>query len=319
MSTRAEASRSARRWHSNSAPTRWPAGSFARGADLSARDLWRNTPLHRHAGSRRGHIGVLIELGADVNDAGASIGRPLHAAANVMNADHAKLLVAAGANVNATNEEGLAPLELALRGCSNADLENLVRFARVLLDAGARRTPMMKDCVTRLGKTFEFHRSNFNPESLAAASAALDAIYGMFDAALVARRELHDDKSPIVPKTTTWQKQHMELWDLLVPSSGPAPTVQGEVIRIAGRIADELERNGGAHWDAGYRAMASAFLDLLRSGMPLDDSALRDCERVVDALVKTGMSDIDRLAELAVAWVLRNPTPMRLGRVVYTR
>src|SRR5215468_9299029 len=97
----------------------------AQGADLSATDTWGNTPLHQRARSRRSSIDVLLELGADVNNAGSSIGTPLHAAADSHNTAHARLLLQHVARANARNREQLTPLELALRSCNNIDIENM--------------------------------------------------------------------------------------------------------------------------------------------------------------------------------------------------
>jgi hypothetical protein len=105
----------------------------------------------------------------------------------------------------------------------------------------------MKAFVQRIGENFEFHRAGFNPESVEATSAALDRLYALFGVPPVPRRMMHDGRSPIVAKSARWQDQQQELWALLVPSNGPAATVQGEVIRIAGRVADEIDRNGGAN------------------------------------------------------------------------
>jgi ankyrin repeat protein len=145
----------------------------AKGAGLSAVDTWGNTPLHSRAGSRRGAIDVLLELGADVHAAGASIGTPLHAAADRKNVQNAAALLAHGADVNAKNKEGLTSLELALRGCSNADLVQMELLARTLLKAGAKRTTRMAGFVTEIGKRFEFHRAAFAKDLLQAASAAV--------------------------------------------------------------------------------------------------------------------------------------------------
>jgi hypothetical protein len=121
------------------------------------------------------------------------------------NAKHARQLLEHGARVDALNKEGLTPLELALRGCANIDLEDMVALATVLLDAGARKTPRMKDFVEEVGKRFEFHRSGFDSESVDAASKALDQLYEIFEVPPVPRRELHDGKSSIVVRATTWQ------------------------------------------------------------------------------------------------------------------
>ena len=223
----------------------------AQGADLSATDTWGNTPLHQRGRSCQGCIGVLLELGADVNSTSSSIGTPLHAAAYSYNAENARLMLEHGACVDALNKERLTPLELALRGCENINLEGMVSLAKGLLNAGEKKTPRMKDFVEEIGKCFEFHRSGFNSASVDAASTALDQLYEIFDVPPVPRRELHDGKSSITVKTKTWQEQNQELWDALVPSSGQALTVQGELVRCVGKLTDEAYRNGNSNWAPG--------------------------------------------------------------------
>jgi hypothetical protein len=288
------------------------------GADLSAADTWGNTPLHARSRSRRGRIVELLDLGADVNSASASIGTPLHAAAGSYNVQNARLLLDRGAKVNAPNKEGLTPLELALRQCSNINLEDMVSLAENLLAAGASRTTKMKEFVEEIGKRFEFHRSGFNPAMVDAASAALDRLYEIFEVSPVPRRMIHDGTSPIVAKGSSWQQQHQMLWELLVPSKGPAATVQGEVIRISGRIANELDGNGGINWDADFRKMADAFLGYLRTGNALSASDLSIAANLVEEL-KRKSGDTGRIAQLAVAWVVQNPMPMKLGSPSYKR
>jgi hypothetical protein len=260
----------------------------------------------------------LLELGADVNSASSSIGTPLHAAADSHNATHARLLLQHGAPVDAANKERLTPLELALRGCNNSDIENMAVLAKVLLDAGAKKTPRMKEFVEEIGKRFEFHRNDFDPKSVDAVSDVLNELYGIFEVSPVPRRQIHDGNSPVTVKAKTWQTQHQELWNLLVPSQGPAATVQGEVIRISGRIANELDGNGGANWDADYERMADAFLEHMQGGKPLAPPDLAKAAGIVAAVMrKTG--DTARMAELAVKWVMQNPDPIKLDQPSYRR
>lgn len=295
--------------------TRW---LVANGADLSAADTWGNTPLHTRARSRRGSIRALIELGADVNSGNASIGTPLHAAADSYNVANARLLIEGGAQVDARNKEGFTPLELALQRSTNINLENMASLAELFLARGASSTPRMKGFVEEIGKRFEFHRSGFNPEMVDSASAALDRLYEIFEARPVSRRMLHDGKSPIVVKAGAWQDQHQVLWELLVPSAGHAATVQGEVIRISGRIAHELDGNGGVNWDADFRKMADALLEHLQKGNSLSSSDLAAAGDLI-ASVKRKSGDAGRLAEIAVVWVLQNPIPINLDVPAYTR
>jgi hypothetical protein len=105
----------------------------------------------------------------------------------------------------------------------------------------------MQALVQRIGTNFEFHRAGFAADKVDATSEALDKLYALFDVPPVPRRTLHDGKSPITANAVRWEERYQELWKLLVPSSGAAATAQGEVIRISGRISDELERNGGAN------------------------------------------------------------------------
>jgi hypothetical protein len=116
----------------------------------------------------------------------------------------------------------------------------------------------------------------------------------------------------------TWQTQHQELWNLLVPSQGPAVTVQGEVMRISGRIANELDDNGGVNWDADYERMAEAFLEYVQGGKPLAPSDLAEVAAIV-AAVKGRTGDTARMAELAVKWVMQNPDPVKLDQPLYRR
>jgi hypothetical protein len=290
----------------------------AQGADLSATDTWGNTPLHQRARSRRSSIDVLLELGADVNNASSSIGTPLHAAADSHNAAHARLLLQHGAHANARNKERLTPLELALRGCNNIDIEDMVTLAKVLLHAGAEKTPRMNGFVEEIGNRFEFHRSGFAPERVDAVSSALNEIYEIFEVSPVPRRQIHGGNSPVVVKAKTWQTQHEELWNLLVPSKGPATTVQGEVIRISGRISHELDGNGGVNWDADYKTMADAFLEYVQGGKPLSPQDLAEAAAIV-AGVNRKIGDTARMAELAVKWVMQNPDPVKLKPPSYRR
>jgi hypothetical protein len=295
---------------------RWLA---AQGADLSAADDDGSTPLHSVAGAWSGNVGVLVELGADVNAVNARNETPLHKAAGNQHVENARLLIAAGANVHAKDREGLTALERALRSCSNAQLANMADLTRVLLEAGATRTPAIKAMVERIGKTFEFHRENFNPEHVDEASAALDFLCATFDVPPAPRRRVHDGDGVITVKTKTWQEQHAELWELLVPGRGPAKTVQGEVVRIAGRISDEWERNGGANWDRDYEEMARALQRHVGTGVALEPAEIEEIASIVGSLRESGGAGNARLAALAVAWVLKNPRPIALFKPSYRR
>ncbi|MDP3736615.1 MAG: hypothetical protein Q8R02_04450 [Hyphomonadaceae bacterium] len=289
-----------------------------RGADLAVGNSYGDTPLHSRSSHRKGRIEVLLELGADANHGENTRGTPLHAAAGSYNAATAGLLLRHGARVDALNGERQTPLAYALQRCTNTQIQGMAALAELLLAASARQTPEMAAFVARIGTNFEFHRSGFNPDSVEATSSALDKLYVLFGMPPAPRRLLHDGKSPVVARSARWEDQHQELWELLVPSKGAASTVQGEVVRIAGRISDELERNGGANWDLEYRKMADAFLVHVASGAPLAESLLTEARKTVAAL-KRKNGDTRRLCELAVTWVALNPKPLKLPPPDYDR
>lgn len=170
----------------------------------------------------------------------------------------------------------------------------------------------------RIGTNFEFHRANYDPDSVDAASDALDKLYALFDVAPVPRRTMHDGTSPIIAKAASWEAQHQELWELLIPSNGSAATVQGELIRISGRINDEMQRNGGANWDTDFKKMADAFLAHVGSAQPLPASELDEARQLVSE-VKSQRGDTVRICALAVNWVALNPKPITLQTPAYRR
>ncbi|WP_343605093.1 ankyrin repeat domain-containing protein [Fluviicola sp.] len=288
------------------------------GTDIQAVDNWKNTPLHERSRSVFGNIQSLLELGADVNDASSSIGTPLHAAADSHHVENTKLLLAHGADCNLLNSYGFNPLEQALRSCNNIDIINTVQLAEIYLDQGIQITEKMKGFVSEIGKRFEFHRGGFNIDSVDEYSIALDKLYVLFGVEPVAKRIIHDGKAPITSSEKTWQKQHQDFWEQLVPSSGPCLTIQGEVIRITGRIANELEGNGGINWDTAYKKMTDAFLTFVQNGTPLPPSELTEVGEIVKA-VKQRSGDTYRMSELGVKWVNLNPTPLKLPALDYDR
>ena len=288
------------------------------GADIAANDTFGNTPLHTRSSSWRGRIEILLELGANVNLGENSRGTSLHSAAGAYRTATADLLIKHGARVDALNHEKQTPLGYSLQRCSNSQIQNMADLAELLLRAGARKTSEMQEFVARIGGNFEFHRGGFNPDAVEATSAALEKLYALFRVTPVPKRLQYDEKSPIITRSERWEEQYEELWQLLVPSRGAASTVQGEVVRIAGRLRDELERNGGANWDHSYKQMADTFLVHIASETPLTKSLLSEASELV-AMLNRSNCDTRRLCELAAIWVSQNPAPVKLSPPDYDR
>jgi hypothetical protein len=53
-------------------------------------------------------------------------------------------------------------------------------------------------------------------------------------------------------KAYNWKQEQTRLWESLVPSQGQADTLQGELVRIAGKLTDQAFRNGNMNWDADH-------------------------------------------------------------------
>jgi ankyrin repeat protein len=306
--------------HNYSVPDDLAKWLVSQGLDINTKDSYGTTPLFYQM--QRGNVALFIELGADVNAKAKYGDTPLHFAADYGTADSVKLLLEHGADLEAENDSGQTPLAYCLARCNNIKIAKIAETAEALLNAGAKVTPDMAESVRNIGREFEFHRGNFNTEYLAETDAGLTKLYALFGVEPAMRRREHDGVSPITVTSQGWQEQYHELWAFLVPSQGEAKTVQGEVIRITGRVSDELYRNGGANWDADFRKMLNALKKHFASGAPLTPEELAEAGEMAASIKAKGDDNdivIDRLCEFAVKWVLQNPDPTPLEKPDYNR
>lgn len=293
-----------------------------KGLDINVPDYYGATPLYRQAILGRDTVKLLCELGADIEKPNTYGETPLHMAAEFFHPKTVKLLIDKGADVNAKNDMGRTPLASVLMVCRGIYIAQTAEIATMLLDAGAKKTPAMKEKVENIGKDFEFHRESIHPDYIEAADKGLTKLYELFDVKPVEKRLTHDGVSPIKLVEGSWEEQYEELWSFLIPSSGAAKTVQGEVIRIPGRVRDELDRNGGANWDRDYRKMLQALPQYLSLGIPLSDQELAETKGLIAQVHGKDFDDeprLDRLCQLAIAWIKQNPEPLLLEKTSYKR
>ena len=119
-------------------------------------------------------------------------------------------------------------------------------------------------------------------------------------------------------RSYNWTKEQARLWDALVPADGQADTLQGELIRAAGKLTDLAFRNGNMNWDANHERMWRYV------GRHLDDSAtFTSAER---ALIREKIEEIIRdnetpdlsgdgccyyfISEKVVDWCMAHPMPI---------
>lgn len=293
-----------------------------KGLDINIPDYYGATPLYRQATMGRDTVKLLLELGADIGKPNTYGETPLHVAAEFFHPKTVKLLIDKGADVNAKNDMGRTPLASVLMVCRGIYIAQTAEIATMLVEAGAKKTSAMKEKVENIGKDFEFHREGIHPDYIEAADKGLTKLYEIFDVKPVEKRLTHDGVSPIKLVEGSWEEQYEELWSFLIPSSGPAKTVQGEAIRIPGRVRDELDRNGGANWDRDYRKMLQALPQYLSLGIPLSDQELEETKELIAQVHGKDFDDeprLDRLCQLAIAWIKQNPEPLLLEKTSYKR
>lgn len=292
-----------------------------KGANIDATDIYGCTALHRNASFHSGDISVFLELGANINVANNNGETPLHyAAGGGFKVDDVNKLIEYGAKTDVLNKNGQTPLDYALKRANNINLVELVEISKVFLKINDKITQVMKDSVHKLGEDFEFHRENFNKEHLAETDKALSELYEIFNVIPIKKRTMHDGVSTIRVQNGTWQKQYEELWDFLIPSSGSAKTIQGEVVRISGKVRDEIYRNGGGNWNIDFKKMLDTFFGYLSKSNSLTDEELDKVGFLIKDIRKNGdaeTEELNYLCELATKWVVLNPKPILLDKVNY--
>lgn len=115
-----------------------------------------------------------------------------------------------------------------------------------------------------------------------------------------------------------WWDEQPKLWEKLVPPSGQADTLQGELIRCTGKLADEAYRNGNMNWENGYEKLVRFVGDNLNDSTTFTRDELEAIARAVKKIIE----DFDKpdtsghgsphylLTEMAVRWCLAHPDPI---------
>lgn len=295
-------------------PREFAVWAREQGADVNFRDAYGKTPIFYQASFRDGDVPLLLELGAKADDVDKEGFTPLHMAAVYGRTGAARALLDAGANVNARpggtdSPQCRTPLEETLS-------ENRLPYAAlweicvILLDHGAVITDRARQALRRSAEHFQRIKPGIQEEAFRKSQTEhLEKLYLLFDVEPVREICVHDGVCPIRIPQQPEGGAFSWLWDYLVPPSGKARTAQGEAIRIAGRVSDELLRNGGINWDRDYRKMLLLFPEYLRLGNALRDQDIAQAQKAA-ALLRNGQVQeelIRSLCDYAVQWVSQNP------------
>lgn len=301
--------------------------AVAQGIDMNAEDQSGNLPIMHQAQYDLKNFKLLLELGADI-EKNRYHRTPLCKAviAYVTRYDDIymqviRALIESGANVNSLNSylnKWITPLEMGFYYSRQGNISPIAKVANLLMDAGAMITPAMQDCVRKMGEDFEYSRADYDKEIISEVEESLNHLYRLFQVEPAPKRIMNDGVSPIEIKSVTWQEQFEELWSLLVPNSGHAPTIQGEIIRIIGKVRHEIMDNGACNWCKDYKKLVQALPGYFAIGNVLPDNDYKEVEKLAKRVSSNSEGEIFfRLAELAVKWVLFNPYPIELQNVDY--
>ncbi len=290
------------------------------GGNIEAVDTYQRTPLHSMSGYPACSIDVLLELGANVHAKETYGNTPLHDAADRNSMDKIQKLLEHGADPFAKNNDGQTPFEYVLSQMEPGYIDSFYKIVPLFMSYGIEITDKMRAQIKQLGEKFEFYRPNSADPYLKETEDALNGLHKIFGVEPVPKRRVHDGTYPITVTATTWQEQADELWDLLVPGNGAASTVQGEAIRICGKVTREILDNGGGNWSREYKKLPQALPQYCAMGNQLDKADHEEFVRLAKGIcASSSAKELYRLEELVVKWVLVNPTPIPLASVDYKR
>jgi hypothetical protein len=117
-----------------------------------------------------------------------------------------------------------------------------------------------------------------------------------------------------------WKKEHVKLWKALVPINGPAETLQGELIRLAGKLTDQAYRNGNMNWDEHYPISWRFIGQKISNDGTFSQQEKRQIKESIEEIIR----DFDHpdlsgtgsayyvISERVVDWCMANPKPIAL-------
>lgn len=220
-----------------------------------------------------------------------------------------KLLVEAGANLEQEDRFGLTPLSKIFTNTFSDPTPS----ATYLVSKGAKIT----DRVIKMGMSW-------NKEKFTAFLKTIN--YDLENVSLpvvedtIQKEELKIDASIDIEHlhNIVNAKDYFEtakvIWQKLVPKSGQADTVQGELLRAIEKLRDEAQRNGNGNFNKNCHGI---LVDYLRQNLVDENIFTKETTEEINAdldrLAKKNSpytdDDIyDRITNRIVDWYLRNPT-----------
>lgn len=293
------------------------------GADINARNKWGWTPLHDILSFPQDQFDaadLLICLGADIHAATPDGDTPLHYAAAWGQLQVAEMLIEKNADLYARNNKGETPMEYMMAKANNSNICKILPVAAYFISLGVPVTDSTVKSVKKLAKGFAFSREAYNPDRLAETEAALGRLLELFDVQAPPPKRNYDGKAKIIAAPGSWQEQFEELYFWIVsPSTKKAGTVQGELLRLSEIMYSQTQEFGEKEWaEFDTRVMLHAFRHYLRMGNSLSKEEIKEAKLVIREMIR-GEKNMrpEKLCELSVCWIRKNPDPIPLGRTFY--
>jgi hypothetical protein len=113
--------------------------------------------------------------------------------------------------------------------------------------------------------------------------------------------------------------RHERLWDELVPPSGQAKTLQGEIIRITGKLTREAYTNGNINWGPDCTRLWKLVAETIDDPELFTEAERAEVHEWVKEIIRDRSrpdtsgegSPYYRVTERAVIWVEAHPKPIR--------
>lgn len=277
---------------------------------------------------------VVAEFGIHATD--GSQDTVAHWAAFYGNAELVQWAADQGANLNARDRAGMTPLQYAIQEKKWSVMELLLKLGVDVHAPGERgfENPPIATALSRnappealvvlLNHGADPRRKNAHGNTFMLRMKAAAEQSPLLAEALGRVLAQPEYVPPALPAenavgTTdvkSWSEKFQQLWSELVPPSGQALTVQGEVIRATGKGTDEAYRNGNGNWEGGFEQLWTSVLATLDDPSVFSEAERGQIRAAYYAIVRNPNNpDTSRkgsptyiLSEYAVRFCERKPT-----------
>ncbi|MCJ8313801.1 MAG: ankyrin repeat domain-containing protein [Saccharospirillaceae bacterium] len=290
----------------------------SQGADVNIKDKKGDSLLHRKLAIQSINVKYLLDSGLDASLKSSGKKTPIMIAVRAIHAENTKLLLEYGADLNLNNIQSVHEFGYTLDCCRNYEIDSMAKISEIFINAGLIITAKMKSRVTEIAEDFEFHRPDYDKKSVGRISDGLENLYKLFGVEPVKRKIIHDGVSVIDIPEGHWRKQFQKLWGELIPSSGYAQTIQGEVMRIADKVGYEINENGSINWDEDFNKMLVKYVEILESGVALKKWEIVEIKSMTSNLDNL-CDNTDLLLESSINWVSQNKMPVPMETPEYIR